>query len=279
MYPFSNLVQYIMFLKKQCGLQISLHQLPENSRDMVAEKLRAFNFHENPYCAYIKHNLQANKHCLECQKKVTKRCEKGVFNGVCFAGVRERVYPITNGTNVIGFISVSGYQMEKADSYFDRLAQVYQFDAGELKKRYTLLNPVFPDEKQIDTVVQPLCQMLELAYLKSDPLAGKEKLTDKVARFIQEHHNEPITSEDICRQFYCSRSFMSTQFNQATGKTIREYINELRIADAKRLLKESSLSVTEIAFLTGFNSCNYLSDIFKKQVGMSPLKYRKASRT
>ena len=71
---------------------------------------------------------------------------------------------------------------------------------------------------------------------------------------------------------------MSTQFNKATAKSLREYINELRISDAKRLLKESSLSVTEIAFLIGFDSSNYFSEIFKKQVGISPLKYRKASR-
>lgn len=277
MYPFSHMINYIMFLKKQCGLLISLHQLPEHSQDIVAEKLRAFNFHENPYCAFIKRNAQANKHCIECQRKVAKLCENGAINGVCFAGVGERVYPITNGTKVIGFISVSGYQTDYAQSYFDRLARIYGMDKGELKKKYALLNPVFPEENQLDTILQPLCQMLELAYRKSDTLISNESLTDQVIQFIKEHHTQHITSEDICRQFYCSRSFMSTQFNKATGKSIRGYINELRMADAKRLLKESALSVTEIAFLVGFNSSNHFSDLFKKSTGTSPLKYRKAS--
>ena len=278
MYPFSDLINYIMFLKKQCGLLVSLHRLPENNRHIVAEKLRAFNFHETPYCAFVKRNPQANKHCVECQRKVTKRCEGGVFNGVCYAGVCERVYPINNGTNVIGFISVSGYQIDNADSYFQRLSHIYGFDAAELKKRYAMLNPVFPDTDQLDTLLLPLCQMLELAYIKSDTQAHSESLPDQVIQFIKEHHNQHITSEEICQQFYCSRSFMSTQFNKTTGKSIREYINELRVADAKRLLSESALSVTEIAFLVGFNSSNHFSDIFKKQVGISPLKYRKSSR-
>ncbi len=277
MYDFSAIVYYMEYLRTQCGLLVSLHPVPEKSQTIICEKLRVFNFHENHYCAFIKHNAQACHHCQECQKKVVKRCESGSFHGVCFAGVKERVYPITNGTEVIGFISVSGYKTDQADSYLNRISQIYGLDCGELKKRYDLLNPVFPDVKQFDTLLLPLCQMLELAYLKSEISIEDESLTDKVIRFIKQNYNHHITSEDICKRFCCSRSFMSTQFNKATGKSIRGYINELRITDSKRLLKESALSVTEIAFLLGFENSNYFSAIFKKQVGISPLKYRKGA--
>ena len=271
MYDFSPMIRYITFLKRQCGLFISLHP----SCGFPTEKLRAFNFHENPYCAYIKHSPQANAHCLACQKKVVRQCKNGPYNGICFAGVKERVYPIQNRTEVVGFISVSGYRTAEAGSYLTRISQHYQLDFSELQKRYKLLNPVFPDADELDTLLLPLCQMLELAYLQTEISAPEQTLTDQVILFIRENRNQHITSEDICRQFYCSRSHMSTQFNKETGKTIREYINELRIADGKKLLKETTLSVTEIAFLIGFDSSNYFSQIFKKQVGMSPLKYRK----
>lgn len=271
MYDFSPIIAYLMFLKHQCGLFVSLHP----TYGFPTEKLRAFNFHENPYCAYIKGNAQAAAHCIACQKKVAEKCKNGPYNGVCFAGVKERIYPIQSKTEVVGFISVSGYQTEHPDSYLTRIRQIYGLDPGGLKKRYKLLNPVFPEPDTLDTLLLPLCQMLELSYLKNDHPSPEKSLTDKVLLFIRENRNQPITSEDICQHFYCSRSFMSTQFNKETGKSIRDYINELRIDDAKKLLTDSSLSVTEIAFLIGFDSPNYFSQIFKKQMGMSPLKYRK----
>ena len=278
MYDFSAIINYIEYLRHKCGLFVSIHPTFEKGCTVVNEKLRIYNFHENRYCAFIKHNPEANKHCIQCQTKVAKHCEIGTFNGVCFAGVKERVYPITNETEVVGFISVSGYKTDNADSYLKRISHIYGFDYTDLKKKYKFLNPALPEANQLDTLLLPLCQMLELAYLKSDISIQNESLIDKVIQFVKQNYHEHITSEDICKQFYCSRSFMSTQFNKATAKSIREFINELRIADAKRLLKESSLSVTEIAILIGFDSSNYFSEIFKKQVGISPMKYRKASR-
>lgn len=275
MYDFSAIAHYVEYLKNQCGLRVSLHLSHKMHRTVFAEKLRAFNYHENHYCAFIKHSPQANKHCVECQEKVMKHCENGIYNGICFAGVKERVYPITNGTEVIGFISVSGYKTEHSDSYLNRVSKIYGLNYIEAKKRYALLNPDFPHTSQLDTLLLPLCQMLELAYMKSHISVQTDSLTDKVIQFLKQNHHQHITSEDICKQFYCSRSFMSTQFNKATGKSIREYINELRIADAKRLLKETALTVSEIAFLIGYDSSNYFSEIFKKHVGLSPLKYRK----
>ena len=71
---------------------------------------------------------------------------------------------------------------------------------------------------------------------------------------------------------------MSLLFNREMGKSIREYINELRIRDAKVLLKTTNLTVTDIAFTVGFNSSNYFAELFKKKEGLSPLQYKKASR-
>ena len=64
-------------------------------------------------------------------------------------------------------------------------------------------------------------------------------------------------------------------FKSSSGMTIRAYANLLKLEDAKKLLSETDLSITEIALDTGFNDVSYFIKLFKKQFGISPLKYRK----
>ncbi len=278
MYDFSDIVNYIIFLKSQLSLLISLHPTPELESLISTSELMTFNIHDNPYCAFIKSNRNARAHCVECQKKVVKKCRNGAFCGTCYAGVRETVYPITSSTGTTGFISVSGYKTNNFPLYRERISAKYGFNTAELNNAYKALNDDLPDKAEIDTLLKPLCNMLELAYLKAENSDIEPTLAERIIRFIKQNRHLSITSKDICEALYCSRSHMSTAFNKATGKTVREYITELRVSDAKQLLTHSDLNVTEIAYSVGFNNSNYFSDIFKKHCGLSPLEYRKSTR-
>ena len=273
-----NIAEYINFLKERCHLYVSLHPILLEQPLLSSGRLMRYNFHENFYCALIKQNTAANKRCLQCQKQVVSACTGGVFNGTCFAGVRERVYPISNGETITGFISVSGYQTQSPHTYFIRLADKYGFSSSELQSAYETLKAEMPSDEELDTLLLPLCYMIELAYRKSDIPESALSLFQQIVAFIKQNRNQNITSKDICQHFSCSRSYMSTLFNRKMGKSIREYINELRIRDAKVLLKTTNLTVTDIAFTVGFNSSNYFAELFRKKEGLSPLQYKKASR-
>ncbi len=117
--------------------------------------------------------------------------------------------------------------------------------------------------------------MLELAYIKTPESEDTSDLYLKVKGYLKKHHTEKITSEDICEKFFCSRSYLSHTFKSKSGMSIREYINRLRIDDAKNLLTYSSLNITEIATAVGFTDSNYFSKTFKNLTGTAPAKYRK----
>ena len=57
--------------------------------------------------------------------------------------------------------------------------------------------------------------------------------------------------------------------------TYSRFLNEVKISHALELLVNSKLSITEIATQSGYANSNYFSDVFKKIIGTSPLKYRK----
>ncbi|MEE1075132.1 MAG: helix-turn-helix domain-containing protein [Acutalibacteraceae bacterium] len=277
-YDITKIKDYILFLKKECGLSVTLHT---NGLDtlILQSELISFNIHDNPYCVYIKTCSEAQKHCISRQCKVEKKVESGSFEGVCYAGVREYVYPISNGEAVVGFICVSGYKTAAPQSYIKRISEKYPLSQKKLNAIYASLKADVPSKEKVDTLVKPLCDMLELAYIKTKSAAVvKEKFTDKVIRFLKQYHTQNISIEDICRNFNCSRSHISHQFCKATGKTVREYLTSLRMEDAKLLLLNSELTVTEIAFSVGYGDSNYFSNIFKQKVGMSPRDYRKRGK-
>lgn len=268
--------RYIVYLITECGLSVTLHPLVKESLISFGSLMR-FNIHDNSYCSFIKSTKQGQLHCHAQQKKAMKKCENGDFCGVCYAGVFEYVYPITDGSHIIGFISVSGYPHPTGDSYVTRAAELLGYSKETARKFYGTLKKTVPPKERIDTLITPLCRMLELAYRTHTPTASaeKESLNRRILRYVKQHYYMDITADALCERFHCSRSTFSHTFKKETGRSFRQYLTELRLDYARHLLVYSSLRVGEIAFSIGFNDANYFSNIFKKHEGCSPLEYRR----
>ena len=278
MYDVSAIKNYILFLRTRFNLSVTVHS-KEYYSIFQTKDLMIFNIHDNPYCLFLKSCKKAREHCVNKQTKVLDKCINGPYEGTCYAGVKEYVYPIKYENKNIGFISVGGYKTEGSEGYISAVAKKYSISITELEKYYKNLKNFPTSKNEIDILIKPLCDMFELALIKCKNVVLKEvPFALKITRYIKQYHNQPITSDDICRDLACSRSYMSAEFNKHMGKTIREYINELRITDAKFLLEYSKNNISEIAFSVGFTDANYFSSIFKKNVGVSPFAYRKANR-
>jgi len=267
---------YILYLIEECGLSVTLH--PMNDESLIkGSTLMNFNIHDNPYCSYIKSLPNGHLHCLAQQKKAFSRCcEKNEsFSGVCYAGVKEYCYPFHDEKNVIGFVSVSSYACDKKDSFVYSVAKRFDCSIDSVAKEYSKLKTAMPDKNKIDTLILPLCKMLELAYLKEIKKAKDETLNEKICRYIQRNYSIDLTVDLICKKFSCSKSYFSHSFKNYTGKNLRKYLTDIRLNYARHLLKHSNLSVTQIAFSVGYNDSNYFSNVFKHNIGVSPLLYRK----
>jgi len=271
--------KYLLFLKSECRLSVSLH--PYEGEELITfSELMLYNLHDNSYCAAVKALSGDQRICQAHQKKVHRRARQlgCPFSGVCHAGVFEFVYPIKNGDEVLGFISVGAYAADSPKGYIEKTAERFGVCREQLLPSYSTLESRRPEVDRIDTLIAPLVSMLELAYKKQDgkPRDG-EGLIGGIIRYVRQNYTSDLTVDLICREFSCSRSYLSHSFRSAAGKSLRDYISELRLTHARHLLEVSDLSVTEIAFLSGFNDSNYFSDAFKKKLGISPLAYRKRS--
>lgn len=268
-----SILEYVLFLQKEHDLAISIHFAIPHPIQHTAE-LRTLNIHASPYCFYLKTCPRAYFHCVDKQYAVLQKAKNGAYCGVCHAGIQEFVFPFYNVEETAGFISVSGYQVENGTEYLTAVSQKYDLSLTELQKAYNTARTTLPKQAWLETVITPLISMLQLAMQTESTAQEDLDFPHAIEEYIRLHYTEPITSTDICQHFSCSRSYMSTQFNTTFGKGIRTYINELRLIDAKELLKHFQLNVTEIALAVGFNDSNYFSTLFHKATGMSPIAYR-----
>ena len=98
--------------------------------------------------------------------------------------------------------------------------------------------------------------------------------------YIKDHSGERISLSDMARMCKVSVAYLSRKFKEELGVGFSDYLSLSRLQRAETLLLESpEMRITEVAFSCGFNDSNYFSDKFKKQFGMSPLKFRSRSQS
>ena len=99
-------------------------------------------------------------------------------------------------------------------------------------------------------------------------------LVNKVSNYIQQHLSESIKTEDIAKALFMGRSRLSTNFKKETGINISDYIMQIKIDEAKRLLRYSDKTFASISVYLGFSSQSHFSKVFKQHTEMTPFEYR-----
>lgn len=152
-----------------------------------------------------------------------------------------------------------------------------------LKKMPLLEKPTLGGQQLIKDLLEVLLIniMRDETETKSEntTFLPKEELESQVAKrviaYLREHVCEAIKISDLCNALHYNRSHLFAQFKRATGRSIMSYFMLLKLDEAKKALRESDLSVTQIAALYAFDSPNYFSKAFKKHTRYTPTSYRK----
>lgn len=93
-------------------------------------------------------------------------------------------------------------------------------------------------------------------------------------RFIREHASNPITVSDVLHAVPVSRRQLERDFQSVLSRTPAAEIRRVHLERAKELLTNTDHTIPEVAANSGFGSPEYLAQVFRREVGVSPLKYR-----
>lgn len=103
--------------------------------------------------------------------------------------------------------------------------------------------------------------------------AKPDKKTEEICQYLNDHYKEKISLDNLCFLFGTNKTTLCKNFKDAYGETIVSYINRRRIKKAKSLMREGELSLTQVAFASGFSSIHYFSKTFKLHEHRSPSEY------
>lgn len=151
---------------------------------------------------------------------------------------------------------------------------------GDIKK----LKPEILQRKFIDEAVQDeenfrrkITQVLSFALeFRDSKMTGKYgDVILKAKRYIEEHYaDQNTTLTTVAEVVALSPNHFSTIFSQECKTTFIEYLTNVRLENAKRLMRETEMKGYDIAYECGFSDPHYFSYIFKKNTGLSPREYK-----
>lgn len=93
-------------------------------------------------------------------------------------------------------------------------------------------------------------------------------------KFIRDHTGQPIRVRDVVEAVGLSRRAMEIRFMRTVGRSLNHEIQRARLERAKRLLRESDLSIPQVAEAAGYGGASYLAEVFHEHFGVTPVKYR-----
>lgn len=143
---------------------------------------------------------------------------------------------------------------------------------------------------EYDAIYKKMDNCSEMGQMKELMLRYIQKLTawcsqatkDKAAKpvrmakaYVENHYAEQVTLEDVARHICLSPTYFSGLFKAETGQGFLNYLQSVRIGEGKRLLRETSISIGEIAGMVGYADVKYFSKLFVKETGIKPSAYRK----
>ena len=140
-----------------------------------------------------------------------------------------------------------------------------------------LLKPVSFEE--LEKVISSAIERVEenMAVSMKTPNEKDSEMSDPIRQvrgYLEEHYNEIITRRNIESLVHLNGDYINREFKKCTGYTLVEYIQRYRIIMAKKLLRETNLSMAEISAQTGYDSPAYFAKIFKKLTSQTPSEYR-----
>lgn len=153
----------------------------------------------------------------------------------------------------------------------------------ELAKLELLINAMIFEQKYkydgfeliLKNRLQELIIVLARHYSQIDQGKAQSLVRiSKVLHYLENNSTEKIYLGELADMAHMSKRNFQRVFQKSVGMTPIDFLLNIRLQNARQLLRESNLSIAQIAYDTGFSDRNYFIKCFKKSYGVSPMKYR-----
>lgn len=117
-------------------------------------------------------------------------------------------------------------------------------------------------------------QSLMASVMEGTVSRSRDSEMQQVYEYIMEHFQEPVDLTMLSSMYGTSVSYFTRKFRQKYGQTPIQFLNQVRIINARLLLETTHLKIREVAEACGFEKLEYFCYVFKKQEGCTPTQFR-----
>lgn len=139
-------------------------------------------------------------------------------------------------------------------------------------KEYKLLETLGGYARYAEKVIEDIAKQMS-----SDRTGSNHRVILELLEYIHGHYNEDIGLNELACRVGMNAAYLSVLFKDEVGMSYIKYLTELRIKNAKKLLKEG-YKVNEVSEMVGYSNYRYFCDIFKKKVDQTPNEYKGVAR-
>ncbi|WP_214628944.1 response regulator [Paenibacillus agaridevorans] len=149
--------------------------------------------------------------------------------------------------------------------------------AGTLRTSITQLVQRLPVALTPSVVLRAISEFVE--GLSFEEHQGQRKIIARVQDMIREQYaNADLNLELLAQHVYLHPTYLSELFKESTGQKFIDYLTEVRMKEAKRILRETDMKVYEVSEAVGYTSPKYFSTLFRKHYKLTPMSYREKAQ-
>ena len=265
-----NIIAVLRDLNLVSGFRVSLHGTDFS-------EIAAYPERNLPFCAFLHaHSSEEYERCLLCDKEAARTAlsKNDTVIYRCRHGLTEIISPIYSFGVLTGYLMMGQVMLAGSDMRgIQRITRHYAEDEQEENEIVATIPRLSKATADAFVRITTICAQ----YLTMENLLPYSKRTvgQLVRQYIDEKYGEKILISELCRTIGYSKSTLYTSFRKEYGITINDYITEVRIRAAAKLLKDRSIPIGDISDAVGFRNQSYFSNIFAAQMKMTPSEFRK----
>ena len=196
-----------------------------------------------------------------------------------FANISKAIGKIYGYMQELKDMPVLGIQINSLNLILTCLQQLNELDTPVNPVRYEEMNcfnqiatldSIDAIKKYVENVIYNLINMIKDTSFKKS--AG---MIPPVENYLHDHIYEDLSLISVAQQFYLSPIYLSQLFKKETGQSYIDYLTNLKMNAAKKLLLTTDMMVYEISNKLGYKDSKYFSRLFEKKLGCKPSEYRK----
>lgn len=247
--------------------------------DVHGEKVCSYPEEDSFFCQCIQKGEGGKKRCEESNEASFTQCKKtgkiAIFH--CHASLIEATAVLKREGSIIGYAMIGQCSPYKDKS--ERLAKFKEACHPQDKLPESLEDSlskiIYKGDEEFKSAAIILQALVNYLVLNDLIHVKKNVFRNKLNAYIEEHIDENITMNDLCRYFGYGKTKLFQVSKANLTVSLSSYLDQYKIERAKQMLKEEHRPIADIADALGFYDASHFCKVFKKMTSQTPAKYRK----